>query len=58
MYNFMRAFKYLLFVFVSLTQLLGTIHKICKVQDSNSDHYQKIFIIWSFDQPSISLMLC
>jgi len=28
-------------VFVSLAQLIGTMHNICKVQGSNSDHYQK-----------------
>ena len=28
-------------VLVSLAQLVGTMHKICKVRDSNPDHYQK-----------------
>jgi len=28
-------------VIVSLTQLIGTMYKICKVRDSNSGHYQK-----------------
>jgi len=28
-------------VFVSLTQLVWTMHKICKVRGSNPDHHQK-----------------
>jgi len=28
-------------VFVSLTQLVGTMHNICKVRSSNPDHHKK-----------------
>ena len=28
-------------VLVSLAQLVGTMHKICKIRGSNSGHYQK-----------------
>ena len=34
-------------VLVSLAQLVGTIHKICKVLGSNLSHYQKKYLIYT-----------
>jgi len=39
--NFIHYKENKSFVLVTLTQLVGTMHNICKVLDSNPDHHKK-----------------